>query len=485
MGMEIKSKLVKVHRWEYFWLCLIVLVTLGMHFYLVTNPPDIIFDELHYINDARIIIANHETMRSEHPPLGKLIIVAGEYVFSGFKSPEENTGTTTQQAITDSTSTVIDVSDASVFSVGKAIIIDSELMIIESIDTSLNQITVKRGASGTTATSHVAQQTIYVFNDNPWGWRVFPILFGTAAIVLFYLLCRRLNMSKNAANIATFLLAFENMTFVQNGLAMLDVFFLAFMMLAFLLYVSRKYILSGISIGLAGLAKLNGLLALPVIGIHWLFTRQGRSKWVFLAVFFAALTFLEVMILCDYAITRNFAGISDPFHRLEEMQRLTGSLTFANVSHPSMSPPWEWIFNYKPMAYWWMPHYTGAISFTIWAMVIPAFIYMLYRAIRGSEAGLFGVAWFTGTYIIWIPATIITDRVTYIFYFYPAIGALCLGLGMALNQLLDYFRNGRITWLRRTLLIVFIAFLVLHLLSFLILSPIVPFDFASWVGISG
>lgn len=285
MGMEIKSKLGKVYRWQYFWLFLIVLSTLIMHFCIINNPNTPFFDEQHYVYDARNIIANHETLRAEHPPLGKLLIVAGEYIFSGFKSPEKDTGTTTQQAITDRTSTVIDVSDAAVFSIGKTILIDAEMMDILNIDTSLNQITVKRGAGGTTVTTHAAQQAIYEFDDNLWGWRVFPILFGTITIVLFYFLCRRFNMSPTASNIATFLLAFENMTFVQSSMAMLDVFYLTFMMAAFLLYACRSYITSGVAIGLSGLAKLNGLLALPVVGIHWIFSPAATFLVVFIAYF--------------------------------------------------------------------------------------------------------------------------------------------------------------------------------------------------------
>ncbi len=400
--MEIKSKLYRFYKWEYFWLCLIVLATLIMHFCIITNPSDLIFDENHYVKDARSISTNATDIRQEHPPLAKLIIVAG----------------------------------------------------------------------------------MQIFGDNPWGWRVLPILFGTTTIVLFYLLCRKLNMSRNASNIATFLLAFENMTFVQNSIAMLDVYFLTFMMAAFLLYVCRRYISSGIAIGLAGLAKLNGLLALPTIGIHWIFTRWGRSKWIILTVVVAAIAFVELMIVCDFAITRQFSNVVDPIHRIIQMNDLSRSLTFANVTHPAASPPWMWLITYKPMAYFYMPHYTGAVSFTIWALTIPTFIYMVWRAIKKSEAALFGVAWFTGIYLIWIPAILITDRVTYPFYFYPAIGAVCLGLGMALNQALDYFRNGRVTWLRRALLVVFIVFLVLHLVSFLILSPLIPVDFAKMVGIT-
>ncbi|MHB8105346.1 MAG: phospholipid carrier-dependent glycosyltransferase [Dehalococcoidales bacterium] len=400
--MEIKSKLYRFYKWEYFWLSLIVLATLIMHFCIITNPSDLIFDEKHYVYDARSISENATDLRPEHPPLGKLIIVAG----------------------------------------------------------------------------------IQIFGDNPWGWRVFPVLFGTATIIMFYLLCRRLGMSKNASNIATFLLAFENMTFVQNSVAMLDVFYLTFMMAAFLLYVSRRYITSGIAIGLAGLAKLNGLLALPTVVIHWFFTRQRRTRWFVLTIVFAVLAFVELMIVGDVAITRNFSTIEDPIHRLHDMMSLTSSLTFANVTHPAASPPWQWLLSYFPMAYWYMPHYSGALSFTIWAFTIPTFGYMVWRAIKKSEAALFGVAWFFSVYLIWIPATIITDRVTYPFYYYPAIGATCLGLGMALNQALDYFRNGRVTWLRRTLLVLFIVFLVAHLLSFLILSPLIPVDFAKLVGIT-
>jgi dolichyl-phosphate-mannose-protein mannosyltransferase len=480
--MEIKNKFYRFYKWQYFWLSLIVLSTLIMHFCIIDRPAELLFDEQHYINDARSIIVSNETVREEHPPLAKLFFVAGEYLFNGFESPQRNTGIVTLQDIS-SVDTEIYVSDASVFSVKKTIRINKENMYIEGIDTSQNKLTVKRGF-GTNASRHYAQQTIYVFDDNPWGWRFFPIIFGTAAIVIFYFLCRRLNLSPTASNIATFLLAFENLTFVQSSIAMLDVFYLAFMMAAFLLYVCRRYISSGIAIGLSGLSKLNGLLTLPVIGIHWIFSRRPRSWWFLLLILLAVISFVELMIVFDFAITRDFSSVSNPFHRITEMQSLSSSLTFATVDHPAASHAWEWLVRYTPMAYWYMPHYTGAISFTIWVMIIPAFIYMLFRAIKGSDAALFGLSWFAATYLIWIPATLITNRVTYIFYFYPTVGAICLGLGMALHQLLDYYRNGRVTWLRRTLLIIFIIFLAAHLISFIILSPIVPYDFGGLIGIT-
>ena len=403
MGMEIKDKLYRLYKWEYFFLCVIVIATLIMHFCIVTRPTDLILDEQHYIKDARNIMQNHESLRTEHPPLAKLIIVAG----------------------------------------------------------------------------------IKTFGDNPWGWRVFPILFGTASIVLFYFLCRRLNMSPIASNIAAFLLAFENLTFLQASVAMLDVFCLTFMLAAFLLYVNRRYINSGIAVGLSALAKLNGALALPVIFIHWIFSRQGRSRGIIFTILFSILSFVELMILFEYIIAQRVTSSLDPFLRIKDMLSLSGSLTFATVTHPYASHPWDWLISYKPMAYWYMPHYTAAISFTIWALIIPTFAYLVYKAVKRDEAGLFGLAWFAGTYLIWIPVTLITDRVSYIYYFYPAVGAICIGVALGLSRLIDIFRNrpsGKLKW---TALSVVIFILFMHLVSFLILSPLIPVDFAKLVGLTG
>jgi len=402
MGMEIRDKLQRFYRWEYFWLLVLVLSTLAMHFAIITNPGELVFDESHYVKDARNIIENHATERTEHPPLAKLFIVAG----------------------------------------------------------------------------------IKIFGDNPWGWRFFSVVFGTITIILFYVLCRRLQMSRTAASIATYLLALENMTFVQASVAMLDVYCLTLMMAAFLLYACRRYINTGIAIGLSALAKLTGVLAGPAVFLHLIFTRQGRSRWFFLTMLFTIFSFFALMMVFDLAISQDFSNISNPFLRTKSMTELSGSLTFSSVNHTAVSRPWDWVITYQPMAYWWAPHYSGAISFTIWALIIPAFGYMIYRAVKGSDAALFGLCWFAGCYLLWIPVSLITNRVSFVFYFYPAIGAICLGAGLGLSQLLDIFyqrRSGKLKW---TVLSIVILVLFLHLASFIILSPLVPVDFAKMVGIT-
>jgi hypothetical protein len=180
------------------------------------------------------------------------------------------------------------------------------------------------------------------------------------------------------------------------------------------------------------------------------------------------------MPLFDYFIVQNFSNVTSPLARIKTMLSLTGSLTFANSLHESMSYPWAWLLWYKVMPFWWTPHYISAISPSIWALTIPTFAYMLYKAIKRDEAGLFGVAWFASTYLLWIPASLITNRISYVFYFYPSIGAVCIGLGMGLSRLIDLFqgrRSGKLKW--TALGIVVLIFLV-HIVSFMILYPLFP-----------
>jgi hypothetical protein len=132
-----------------------------------------------------------------------------------------------------------------------------------------------------------------------------------------------------------------------------------------------------------------------------------------------------------------------------------------------------------------MPHYTAAISFTIWALAFPSVGYMIYKTIKRSEAGLFGLAWFFGTFVVMCILSVVTNRASYPFYFYPVVGSICIGVALFIGDLLSYFRRKQYGKLKWTAFSVAIFILVVHLLSFLILSPLIPVDFAKLVGITG
>lgn len=382
-----KQRLQRLYHWEYFWLSLLLLATIVMHFSMIASPATLVFDEHHYVSDARSILQGGQTERQEHPSLGKLFIVAG----------------------------------------------------------------------------------IFLLGDNPVGWRFFSIIFGTINIALFYLICRRLAMSRKATSLATFMLALDNLSFVQSSVAMLDVFSFTFMLGAFWLYLKERYWLSGIAVGLSALAKLYGVLALPAIVLHWLLTPRRRDVRQLVTMFLVtALSFALLMIPFDFIV---FHRLIDPISRIRTMLSLSGSLTFGSVTHELATRPWEWILRPVGMAYSYDPHYAAVISPTIWALIIPAVLYMAYRAAKGSEAGLFGVMWFVSTYLFWIPTSLITNRISFIFYFYPTVGAICIGLGLGLAQLdmiAEKKRAGKLRWL----VLLVPTYLVLHVVAFVLLTPV-------------
>jgi dolichyl-phosphate-mannose-protein mannosyltransferase len=389
LSTRLRQGLLQWVRWKYFWPTLIVAISLALHFAIINQPKELVFDEVHYITDAKSIINDHTTLRAEHPPLGKLFIVSG----------------------------------------------------------------------------------VLIFGDNPIGWRFPSVIFGAAGIFLFYLICRQLALSKRASLLATSLLALENLTFVQASLAMLDVFSVTLMLLSFWLYLKGYYPLAAVSVALAALAKLTGVLALPAIILHWLLARRDRPVHFSASMVLAPVSFVMLLLPLDFAVYRHFI---DPIQQIRTMLAQMGSLTFTTASHPYMSRPWDWVLLPKIMPYWYLPHYTGVISFTIWALIIPAVVYMAVLAVRKNSAGLFGLVWFISTYLFWIPTSLLTNRISFIYYFYPTIGAICLGLGMGLSRLIDVWQTRKTGKLRLVAFYSVVVFLVLQAGVFAALYPVMP-----------
>jgi predicted membrane-bound dolichyl-phosphate-mannose-protein mannosyltransferase len=387
---KLKQLFKRFLRWEYSGLCILVIITLAMHFSIIILPDKPVFDELHYVNDARrTLYAGDFRLMDEHPTLSRAFIVAG----------------------------------------------------------------------------------MAIFGDTPLGWRFFPVLLSTTSIALMYLICRQLSMSKRTSFLATFLLVFENAAFTFSGMAMLDIPCLTFTLLSFWLYLRGNYPLSGIAVGLAALAKLNGALAIIAIFLHWLIVRRDRLVEFLGLIIFAPVAFVFLMIPADYMVFGNIDKL--PIERILTMLRSSSMLTFSNVTHSYASYPWEWIFRVDITAFTYKPNYLGVVSYTVLFLIVPAVIYMLYRAIKSkNEAGIFGLSWFAAIYLMWIPMVLITDRVTYPYYIYPVIGSICLGLGMGINQLWriwDTRNKGKLRWVIMSLIGLY---LLGHIAIFVIFSPL-------------
>jgi dolichyl-phosphate-mannose--protein O-mannosyl transferase len=114
--------------------------------------------------------------------------------------------------------------------------------------------------------------SIAAFGDNPLGWRYPATLFGALAIVAIYLCALALFAAEGPAIAAAAIAFLNQMVFVQSRVAMLDIFALAFGLLATAAFMHgfrrqrphAMFALAGALFGLAAASKWCGLFPLGV-----------------------------------------------------------------------------------------------------------------------------------------------------------------------------------------------------------------------------
>jgi len=312
---------------------------------------------------------------------------------------------------------------------------------------------------------------IIVFGDNPWGWRMPSALFATASILILYLISRKLT-TKITAILATLLFAFESLAFFFSGIAMLDIFMLTFMLLAFLFYLQNRYVFSGVALALSALCKMTGIFGVFVILFYWLFTKRRESPRTI--IFFLSslvITFMLLMPLLDFATTREW---------ISPLERLADMMLRISLPDPDLVAfatwPWEWITTTPGFRSTTFPSLWVMINPALWILIIPSMSYMIYDYIKNrTNTSLFIVLWFAATFLPWVVIALATGRVTYIYYFVQSIGAVCLAIGILLNRLWEAQRRGQFVKnnssinliIRRVFQVIIVGYLTLYALFFM------------------
>lgn len=111
-----------------------------------------------------------------------------------------------------------------------------------------------------------------IFGMNAFGWRIVGTVFGILMVPLMYVFAKRLFNKTEYAFIASFLMAFDFMHFVQTRIATIDVYGVFFIMLMF--YYMYRYF--NMNFYLDGLKR-----TLIPLGLSGLFFGLGvASKWI-------------------------------------------------------------------------------------------------------------------------------------------------------------------------------------------------------------
>jgi len=178
----------------------------------------------------------------------------------------------------------------------------------------------------------------------------------------------------------------------------------------------------------------------------------------------------------------------------------SGTLTFENTQDgPLSSRPWEWFlsptgsFNFFGhifdqvkydsfvLPYYYYPHYTGIVSPSIWLGGLMTFPFVIWKTIKRKNAAFnaafFVLLWIVGLLLVWIPLSIATNRVSFMFYYVPVIGAVAIGLSLILSSLLNKAYSLKGSAYKHILKLTVVSFIVIHLVSFCAISPLrLPFS---------
>jgi predicted membrane-bound dolichyl-phosphate-mannose-protein mannosyltransferase len=289
---------------------------------------------------------------------------------------------------------------------------------------------------------------IELFGDGPLAWRLPSLLLGTVAILGMFALVRAAGGGPWLGLGAAALMACDNLLLVHGRIATLDIYAVAAMIWAAALYLRRRPVWAGVVIGLGTSAKEVApyvLISLAVLELlRWWRTRDdvpARLGRLAACVAASAATFLAALtvmgwIAAPYSPQTGKLVPDGPFGHVAHILSYAANQTSPHGPQGIASYPWAWLVDSKPITYLRINpahptatlnevspavHFIGVISPPILLLAIPALLLAARGVVRRqiryeNEVGLVGLAWFLGTYLPFVAASLIESRTSYIYY---------------------------------------------------------------------
>ncbi|NOX58858.1 MAG: phospholipid carrier-dependent glycosyltransferase [Planctomycetes bacterium] len=184
--------------------------------------------------------------------------------------------------------------------------------------------------------------SILVFGDSAFAWRLPAALFGTLCVYLVYAIGRKLFANANVGLLAACFMAFDTLPLVLSRIAMNDIYCVAFVLLAVLACLHRRYFLSALFVGCAIACKWTGLFALPllfVIRFHQ-YDRSMRTSFKSGLQFAAQVALVAAVYVGSYAPF--FRAGNDSADFVELQRQMWGYHTRGDLAHDGASKALHW-----------------------------------------------------------------------------------------------------------------------------------------------
>ena len=290
--------------------------------------------------------------------------------------------------------------------------------------------------------------SMHLFGDNAYGWRIPSVILGSFAILVFYLLLKRLSTYKSVPLLGVFLFSFDNLVFVHSRIATLDIFTLSFMLLGIYWYFDGHPYLSAFGMTLSTLCKETGGAGFIIIVIVHAVKFANEKKplhWPkFLSWFekYTATYALSLLVILSI-LDKLWVGYPWAWPHIVNILNYSSALV-STCPSGIISCPWQWLVNQVQIPYLVVNvkvtsgavttqsnsiYFVGAMNPSILYLTLFAIAYSGYSYLRQkSDIALLSMIWFMVSYLPYFPAVLLGHRVTYLFYFLPTVPAVCAAI---------------------------------------------------------
>ena len=292
----------------------------------------------------------------------------------------------------------------------------------------------------------IMAEMIRLMGNREVAFRLPSVILGTLTIWLIYAIVLKLRGTRSQALLAACVLTFENLCLVHGRIATLDIYFVAFILVGTLLYLSSYLEVAALAFAIATLCKTNAILGLFAVLLYDAF--MGRSYWrtpvwptvgrrvlvvgLYLGFFLIGLGTLDCF----------FTEFTGPIAHLKHMASFHAGLKSQGSSGTHSTPFLWWndegTFNYLSVRSTRHGVVTKRLLFQAVMtgyVIFLAPLGLLYAAMKAwtlrSPLATFALASFLGNFVPIFMAWAVMSRTSYIYYMLPIIPSFALAFAFA------------------------------------------------------
>lgn len=330
---------------------------------------------------------------------------------------------------------------------------------------------------------------IKLFGNNEFGWRSSSALFGSASVLLIYLITKRLFKSEFLALSAAVLMAVDGLSLVMSRVALLDIFLMFFILLTFYFLLKENYWLSGMAIGLGLSTKWSAVFLIPIlllltikikeVNLSRILKRVGQFVFLPMGIY---LTSWVGWFVSDKGWARNSG--SNPISSLWNYHlEILNFHTNLVEKHSYSANPWSWLVLGRPTSFYYESGDScgaGECAQEIlamgtpllwWSAIIAVAISIGFYINTSNRSAEIVLAGFAGTYLPWF---IFQDRTMFYFYSITTLPFLILALVYCFDLLLKYRDYQRV-------IVLFIIAVAINFIYFLPVYLGIEIPYSQWL----